>query len=67
MTGKNQILNYLINRSQILTLSEGYLQLNTIKNSTEYLGFINLPYNDADIVHLDVPIKGIVYKFSWNK
>jgi hypothetical protein len=65
---ERNIMEYRKQQNEILsTLSEGYLQLNTIKNSTEYLGFINLPYNDADIVHLDVPIKGIVYKFSWNK
>lgn len=65
---QKNINDYQNQQFQILnTLSEGYLKLNTIMNQTEYVGFINLPFNDANIIELNIPIKGVVYKFIWKK
>jgi hypothetical protein len=48
------------------TLSEGYLKLNTIRNETEYIGFVNIKYYKADSFQLNITINGTAYEFTWN-
>ncbi len=64
----NNISNYQNQQFQIKkTLSEGYLRLNTVPDQTEYIGYINISYKNAEGLVVDIPINGTTYRFSWGQ
>lgn len=64
----NNIANYQNQQFQIKkSLSEGYLRLNTLATQTEYIGYINISYKNAEGLVVDIPINGTTYRFSWGQ
>jgi hypothetical protein len=57
-----QLANQQYNIRQ--TISEGYLKKNTIFPNSRIVGFINIKYQDADHILLNVPVNGKVYHFE---
>jgi hypothetical protein len=57
MTGQQ----YDIKRS----ISEGYLKLNTIFPNSRIIGFVNITYDSADKIYLNIPVNGKVYHFEF--
>ncbi len=46
------------------TISEGYLKLNTIFPNSRLVGFVNIKFQKADHILLNVPVNGKVYHFE---
>lgn len=46
------------------TISEGYLKKNTIFPNSRLVGFVNIKYEKADHILLNVPVNGKVYHFE---
>jgi hypothetical protein len=47
------------------TINEGYVKINTIMNETQYSGFFNIDYENADNFKLIIPIDKTNYLFIW--
>lgn len=46
-------------------ISEGYLKLNTIFPNSRIIGFVNITFDSADKIYLNIPVNGKVYHFEF--
>jgi hypothetical protein len=58
----NQLSNQQYDIKQ--TISEGYLKKNTIFSNSRLVGFVNIKYEKADHILLNIPVNGRVYHFE---
>lgn len=67
----NQIANNNINNynnqqySIKQSIAQGYLKLNTIMPNSRLIGFVNVKYQSAKYILINVPVDGKVYQFSY--
>jgi len=59
-------ISQMVNRQYDIkqTISEGYLKLNTIFPNSRLVGFVNIKFEKADHIYLNVPVNGKVYHFE---
>ena len=63
------VSNYQNQQYQIKSqLSQGYARLNTIRNQTQYLGFVNIKYRKVDVskgddMQIIIPFNGVKFVF----
>jgi hypothetical protein len=60
----NQIRNQQYEIKQ--NISQGYLKLNTILPNSRLIGFVNITYEKADRIYINIPVKGKVYHFEFD-
>jgi hypothetical protein len=47
-------------------ISEGYLKLNTIFPNSRLIGFVNITFDSADKIYLNIPVNGKMYHFEFS-
>lgn len=47
-------------------ISEGYLKLNTIFPNSRLIGFVNINFDSADKIYLNIPVNGKIYHFEFS-
>jgi len=60
------VANYTNKQFQInKQINQGYAKIHTIKNETEYLGYVNIEYTNADEMKLIIPFNNTDYTFTY--
>jgi hypothetical protein len=61
-------LNQLANTQYDIknTISQGYLKMNTIFPNSRIVGFVNITFEYADRIYLNIPVNGKVYHFEFS-
>jgi hypothetical protein len=63
---QNNINNY--NNSQYSikqSIAQGYLKMNTVMPNSRLIGFVNVKYEKADGILINIPVNGKVYQYSY--
>lgn len=62
----NNINNYNNQQYRIQqSIAQGYLKLNTVMPSSRLIGFVNIKYEKADGITINIPVNGKIYQFFY--
>jgi len=65
-TAANNVNNYNNQQYSIRqNISDGYLKMNTIMPNSRLIGFVNVKYENADAIVINIPVNGKIYQFQY--